>query len=91
MTLQWDNKISLGHLISIGTVLVAGAMAYGSIRAEQDRVAGEVVALEQAQQLHEGRIRAVELSLASQSSDLRNIQVTLGEIKIGLDRLGEKP
>jgi hypothetical protein len=91
MNLQWDNKISLGHLISIGTILVAGSVAYGALRAEQDRVAAEVVSLEQSQQLHEGRIRAVELSLASQSSDLRNIQVTLGEIKVTLDRVADRP
>jgi hypothetical protein len=91
MNLRWDNNISLGHVISIGTILVAGSVAWGALSAEQDRLATEMVGVKQDQQAHESRIRSVELSAASQSSDLRNIQVTLGEIKVTLDRLADRP
>lgn len=91
MALQFDNKISLGHVISIVTVLGGGLMAYAQISARQDQLVADVIAIKAEAQQRESRIRAVEIAQASQSSDLRAIQIGISEIKVQLDKIGGKP
>lgn len=91
MPLQWDNKISTGHLLTVGAMIVAGLGGYFDLRGGQMRMIGDVVAMQRASEAHEARIRAVEIAQASQSSDLRAIQIALSRIEAGLEKLQPKP
>lgn len=48
MTVQFDNKISLGHIISIVTVLAACIMGYATLSARQERLSADVLAMQRA-------------------------------------------
>lgn len=98
MTVQLENKITLGNVLTILAMLAAVITGYANLKAEQTRLGEKLGSIEQAElgraaaydgrhTNHEGRIRAVEIAQASQSSDLRNIQIGINEIKGALDRL----
>ena len=87
MSLQFDNKISLGHIISIGTLLVAGALAYAQLATSLDAAARRLERVEASQQDREIRLRSLEISVSGQASDLRNIQTGIADIKASVDRL----
>lgn len=89
--LQFDNKISLGHVISIVTILTACVMAYATISARQERMLADIVALQESAQGREARIRSIEIAQASQSSDLRAIQTGIMRIEAQLEKLQPKP
>lgn len=91
MTVQFDNKISLGHVISILTVLTACIMAYATLSARQERMTADIVAIQDAALAREARLRAVEIALAGQSSDLRAIQIGIARIEAQLEKLQPKP
>ena len=46
--LQFDNKISLGHILSAITMLIAGVFAYASAAAEQASQARRLDKVEQS-------------------------------------------
>jgi ribosomal protein S11 len=87
MSIQFDNKISLGHVISIVGMLVSGGMAYATITGRQDQFAAEMHNMQRSSEARESRIRAVEISLAGQSSDLRSIQVGISRIEAQLEKI----
>lgn len=89
--LQFDNKISLGHVISIVTFLAGGIWAYAAISARQEAIAADMTAVKADAQAREARIRAVEIAQASQMSDLRAIQNGIARIEARLERLQPKP
>ncbi len=89
--LQFDNKISLGHVISIITILAGGIWAYAAISARQEAIAADMVTVKADAQAREVRIRAVEIAQASQSSDLRAIQGGIARIEAQLEKLQPKP
>lgn len=91
MPLQFDNKISLGHVISMVAMIAACILAYSTLSARQESLLGEMVALKAEAQARESRIRAVEIAQAGQSSDLRSIQIGISEIKAQLDRMTGQP
>lgn len=81
MSLQFDNKISLGHVLTFVAMLVGGIVAYADLRSGQSRLVADVAASQAADENHEARLRAVEVAQASQSSDLRAIQASLVRIE----------
>lgn len=89
--LQFDNKISLGHIISIGLIIFGGVTAYADLRSSQSQLSGELMNLSRAAESREARVRAVEIAQASQTSDLRSIQVGISEIKVAINKLGGNP
>jgi hypothetical protein len=91
MALEFDNKISLGHVISVGVILIGGMVAFFDLRGEQSRLASEVAAISSAADAREVRVRAVEIAQASQTSDLRSIQVGISKIEVQLQKLVDKP
>lgn len=89
--LQFDNKISLGHILSALTMLIAGVFAYASAAAEQSNQARRLDKVEQSQQDREVRLRTLESVMAGQTADLANIQRGITEIKAQLkDMAGGK-
>jgi len=89
--LQFDNKISLGHIISIALIIFGGVTAYADLRSSQTQLATEVSNIARAAENREGRVRSVEIAQASQNSDLRAIQIGISEIKAALVKIGDKP
>ena len=96
MSLQFDNKVSLGHLISALVFLLAGAGAYSDLRGQQVKFASDIAAISKqaasadvSASERETRLRAVEIAQASQTSDLRSIQIGIVEIKAQLNRMQE--
>lgn len=87
MALQFDNKISLGHIISIGVIIIGGITAYADLRGQQVQLASEVAAMSRAAEGRETRVRAVEIAQAGQSSDLRSIQVGISRIEAQLIKM----
>jgi len=82
--LQFDNKISLGHILSALMMLIAGVFAYASVVAEQSNQARRLDKVEQSQQDREVRLRTLESMMAGQTADLSNIQRGITEIKAQL-------
>ncbi|OJY34656.1 MAG: hypothetical protein BGP11_08550 [Rhodobacterales bacterium 65-51] len=91
MSVQFDNKISLGHVISIVTVLAACIGGYATLSARQEQLSADVLAMQRAAEAREARIRAVEIAQASQSSDLRSIQIGISRIEAQLEKLQPRP
>lgn len=89
--LQFDNKISLGHIISIVLIIFGGVTAYADLRSSQTQLATDISNIARAAENREGRIRSVEIAQASQTSDLRSIGVGISEIKAALTKLGDRP
>lgn len=78
---EMKNWITLGNLITIAVLLaglIAGWVRLESQVSEQNRRMDGITA---ASTDREVRLRAVELTQASQSSDLRAIQASLGRIE----------
>lgn len=91
MSVRMENMITTGNVLTIVGMLIAGALAYGDLRGSQFQAISDLNQLRQVSQQHEARIRAVEIAQASQSSDLRAIQIGISEIKAQLDKLGDRP
>ena len=87
MSLEIDNKISLGHVISIVTAFAIGLIGYGNLQAQQTQMAQEVASVVKSGDARETRLRAVEIAQASQTSDLRSIQIGIIEIKAQLNKM----
>lgn len=102
MAVQYDNKFTLGNIITIGTMIAGLSIGYANIQAQQAEAARRMDVLEvtvkdavETQLSHErefeARLRSVEVAQASQSSDLRNLLIGVNEIKVSLDRLTREP
>ena len=96
--MQFDNKISFGHVVSVVLMLGGGSAVYTRIVAQQEAIstrqaqsAAEIVSINRAADAREGRIRAVEIALAGQSSDLRSIQVGISRIEAQLEKIQPRP
>jgi len=77
----FDMKISLGNVLSIGSVVVGLTMGYTTLRADGLETRRMVATIETSALQRESRLRAVEIQQAGQSSDLRSIQAGILEIK----------
>lgn len=86
--MQFDNKITSGNLLTIGALIVGLVAGYTNLQALQDRQASQISSLESEVNGSEIRVRTLEIQQAGQSSDLRNIQIGINEIKTAVERLG---
>ena len=97
-SMEWENKITMGNVLTIAITVATIVAGYTRIQAEQSYQADRIAALEREsrervqaltvqQAAQDTRIRGVELMQAGQSSDLRNIQTGIDEIKAALERL----
>uniref|UniRef100_UPI0040473AF3 hypothetical protein n=1 Tax=Yoonia sp. TaxID=2212373 RepID=UPI0040473AF3 len=89
MAMKFDSTVSLGNLLSIVTVVVGLSIGYATIKAEQTTLIRDIEVMKSNGSAREGRLRAVEIQQASQSSDLRSIQVGITEIKELIGKLRE--
>lgn len=102
MTLpEFENKFTIGNLLTILAMIVAGLWSYSQLQNAQERQADRIAVIEQTirektvmrdadSARKDARITSLEIAQASQSSDLRNIQVGINEIKISISQLSQK-
>ena len=98
MRLNYDPAVSLGNLLSIGTIIIGLSVGYATIKTEQE---GQTKRLDQidtsarenalTRTSLDARIRAVEIMQASQTSDLRNILTVLTRIERQFDEERQRP
>lgn len=91
MTIAYDHRISLGHIISMVTILASCFLAYATLYVTQQSMQAELSTIKLEAQAKEGRLRNVEIAQASQSSDLRSIQSGIVRIETTLERMQQKP
>ena len=89
MPFEFERKMSLGNLITIGVVLFGAVGAWFTLVAGQQGLSREMIQVQANVSAHESRIRSVEIAQASQSSDLRNIQIGISEIKAALGKIND--
>lgn len=87
MAMKFDNTIATGHLLTVGGMLVVAIMGYSKLGSDVSRISTDVATARAEAQSHEARIRSLEIAQASQSSDLRAIQMGIDEIKGQLTRM----
>lgn len=79
---EYDPKVSLGSIITAGTIIVTVTAAWVNVSTRVDQ-------LEQGGVDREARLRTLELTVASQVANLGNIRESLGEIKESLRQLND--
>lgn len=100
--MQFENKITLGNVLTIIALVLGLSVGYSNLESRLSTQAEKVAAMDQTIRERillsdsravatDTRVRAVEIMQASQTSDLRNIQVGINDIKSALERLGSKP
>lgn len=89
MSFEFDRKISLGNVITIGVVLFGAVGAWFTLVAGQQVLSREMIQVQSNVSAHESRIRSVEIAQAGQSSDLRSIQIGISEIKAALGKIND--
>lgn len=102
MTLTFDNRITLGNILTIGSVIVGLSIGYMTIIAKQEEHDRRIELIEIASRdrrvealaqnaATDTRLRSLEVAQAGQSADLRSIQTGIEEIKTALNRLAPRP
>lgn len=98
MALRYDGTVNAGALLQVVTIVatVAGMGAYiqsDLVRLAENQTrmesafASEVATIRSEASERAARLRAAELTIAGQTSDLRNIQAGIADIKVSVDRL----
>lgn len=86
MALEFDNRISLGHLITVGTLAVSVALAWGDVTSRTENLAERAAGASSALTAHESRIRAVEQTSARQDERMTLILDGIRKIETKLER-----
>ena len=92
MAIHYDGTINAGHIMTASVIMFSVASAVIWVQADLSRLtseqaqfeasfASDIFAIRAESQGRETRLRAVEVSQAAQSSDLRAIQASLGRIE----------
>jgi hypothetical protein len=82
---QFDNKVSTGHLLTAGAMIVAGVMGYADLRASNSNVAEKLAAAKIDIASQEARLRALELGATRTDEKLSNILAVLARIERQLE------
>ena len=99
--MQFENKMTIGNVLTLIAMIAGMLWTYAQLQTEQARQSDQIamingvfrerVLLVDARNLQsETRLRSLEIAQASQSSDLRNIQIGINEIKAGINVLSQK-
>lgn len=102
MAITFDNRVTMGNILTIGAMVVGLSIGYANLQGQQAAQERRLESLEVSQRERvadsnaralavDGRLRSLEVAQASQSSDLRSIQAGINEIKQALDRISPRP
>ncbi len=81
---QFDPTVSAGALLQIATMLISVGIAYGMLKGDQQSLRME--AQMQKERVAEDKT-AVKETLTDLRTDMKNMQSTLGEMKVSLSTI----
>lgn len=82
-------QISVGNILTIVALVLAGGMAWGTFRAEMAAQSNRLAVVERVTADREARLRAVEITQAGTAADVRSIQAGISRIENLLDQLAK--
>lgn len=85
--MQFDNKISIGNLLTVLALIIGMIAGYSDLQAAQQSQEEKLTVFALEDKEREARLRVVEIAQAGVSSDLRSIQSGILEIKAALVEL----
>lgn len=86
---SFENKISLGTVIQIGSMLAFMAAGYADLRTGQGHQAEALAKAVSQIEASETRIRAIEQASAVTSARYESLSQTMGEVKAELRQTNE--
>lgn len=100
--MQFENKITLGNVLTIVALALGLATGWSSIAAQLATQTGRLNAAEQLQRERtlvsesrasavDSRLRSSEVAIAGQSSELRSILSAIDRVEAALQKLADKP
>jgi len=100
--MQFENKISLGNVLTIAALILAMATGWATLAAQLATLTGRMAAAEQLQRERiliaesrasavDARLRSSEVAIAGQSSELRSILSAISRVEAALQKLADKP
>ena len=81
---QFDPTVSAGALLQIATMLISVGMAYGMLKGDQQTMRTEAITLKE--RVAEDKA-AVKETLTDLRTDMKQMQATLGEMKVSLSTI----
>ena len=91
MAFEFDNRVSLGHLITVGALAVTVALAWGDVKTRTESLTEKAALSSTTLTAHETRIRAMEQASARQDERMSLILDGLRKIDTKLERLEARP
>lgn len=85
----FENKITMGNILSVVAMIAAVIAGYSRLQARQDQQAEAIAAVVAQVTSNEGRIRAVEQSSAVTTARYESLAQTMGEVKAELRQTNE--
>ena len=96
MSVQFENKITLGNALTLAGILFSLGAGWKALEAQQEAVDKRITSVQEQvvtnralsdarNSSSDGRLRALEVSQASTSADLRNILNVLNRIERQLE------
>lgn len=82
MTTRFENKITMGNVLTGVGMLAAVIIAYAKLDARQAYIESEIVTIEQRVDNNEVRTRALEQGAATASARYESLVDSLGEVKV---------
>ncbi len=84
---QYAPPLSLGHILTMISLLAAGAIAFGEVQGQAAQNAAAVTSLAAQVDGQETRLRVVETEIARSDERLSNILTLLSRIDNRLERI----
>lgn len=88
MGLQFDRRISVGHVLSVIVIAIPALIAFANLKADQESTARDVTRTEQRidkmmdrSEATDSRIRMLEINDSNRVIELRGIYDALGRIE----------
>ncbi len=80
--LRLDKSLNIGTLVTLGTIIIGAAVAWGVNTNSVDAIKAEIFANSQKDSIQDTRIQTLELNNVKSSADLKYIIETLQDMKL---------
>lgn len=85
--MQFDNKISTGHIISMLAMSIAGLGAFFNVKNQADNTSAVVAALKADLATVQSQTHAISLTQASYSAEIRAVTSGIQRLELQLERI----
>lgn len=86
---HFENKITMGNVLTVVAMLVAVVAAYSNLQAKQVQFEKEAEVMGQRIDTGEARIRALEQASATASARFESLAQSMGEVKAEIRQTNE--